>query len=326
MPPGTGCLSVDLASVHLTKTNMFVVNHRSFFFWLTGLLLVGSIAALIFLPPKLSIEFTGGSLVEVAYTDARPELESLKSSVNNLALGEFSLRASGEKGVTVRTSTLTPEEHLSLLTALKGTSSSELTELRFNSIGPSLGKELAIKALYAIGAVVLAIMLYIAFAFRKVSKPVPAWGYGITAVAMLLIDIIVPSGFFAIYAYFTGAQIDTLFVIALLALLGYCINDVIVIFDRVREHLHLNEEQNIKEAFEVTVGKSITETLGRSINTAVTVALALLALIIMGSEATRTFAVVMLVGVVAGTFSSVCRSAPLLIPIAARFSGDVKKK
>ena len=324
MLPGTGCSSAGLVSVHLTKTNMFVVNHRSFFFWLTGLLLVGSIVALIALPPKLSIEFTGGSIVEVAYTDTRPDLEELKSSVNNLALGEFSLRASGEKGVTVRTRSLTPEEHLSLLSALNVRSENALTELRFNSIGPSLGQELAIKALYAIGAVVLAIMLYIAFAFRKVSKPVPAWGYGIIAVAMLLIDIIVPSGFFAIYAYFTGAQIDTLFVIALLALLGYCINDVIVIFDRVREHLHLNEELNVTEPFEVTVGKSITETLGRSINTAVTVALALLALIIIGSEATRTFAVVMLVGVVAGTFSSICRSAPLLIPIAERFSGKEK--
>lgn len=298
---------------------MFVVNHRAFFFWLTGLLLVGSVVALVVLPPKLSIEFTGGSLVEVAYHDARPDLAALKGSVNNLALGEFSLRASGEKGVTIRSRSLTPEEHTALLSALGLNGGSAFTEMRFNSIGPSLGKELATKALYAIGAVVLAIMLYIAFAFRKVSKPVPAWGYGITAVAMLIIDIIVPSGFFAVYAYFTGAQIDTLFVIALLALLGYCINDVIVIFDRVREHLRLNEEQNVVERFEETVGKSITETLGRSINTALTVALALIALIVVGSEATRTFAVVMLVGVVAGTFSSICRSAPLLIPIAQKF-------
>ena len=305
---------------------MFVVKNRKFFFWLTGLLLVGSIAALIIVPPKLSIEFTGGSLVEVAYTDARPDTHDIKTAVNNLALGEFSVRDSGEKGMVLRTRTLTPEEHVAVISALEGAGAHKLTELRFNSIGPSLGKELAIKALYAIGAVVLAIMLYIAFVFRKVSKPVPAWGYGITAVAMLIIDIIVPSGFFAIYAYFTGAQVDTLFVIALLALLGYCINDVIVIFDRVREHLHLNQEHKIHESFEITVGKSITETLGRSINTAVTVALALIALIVMGSEATRTFAVVMLVGVIAGTFSSICRSAPLLIPIAERFPSKQEHK
>lgn len=304
---------------------MFVVQHRRFFFWFTGLLLVGSIAALVIIPPKLSIEFTGGSLIEVAYTDARPDTEELKHAVANLALGEFSVRASGEKGIIIRTRSLTPEEHVSVIGVLQKDGANALTELRFNSIGPSLGQELAIKALYAIGAVVLAIMLYIAFVFRKVSKPVPAWGYGITAVAMLIIDIIVPSGFFAVYAYVTGAQVDTLFVIALLALLGYCINDVIVIFDRVREHLHLNEEKKIQEPFELTIGKSITETLGRSINTAVTVALALIALIVMGSEATRTFAVVMLVGVIAGTFSSICRSAPLLIPIAEHFNAKTKK-
>ncbi len=315
------------AREHLTRNAMFVVTHRRFFFWLTGLLLVGSVVALVVFPPKLSIEFTGGSLVEVAYTTERPDMEQLKIAVNNLALGEFSLRASGDQGVTIRTRSLSPEEHTAMLGVLNVDNLHAFSELRFNSIGPSLGKELAIKALYAIGAVVLAIMLYIAFVFRKVSKPVPAWGYGITAVAMLIIDIIVPSGFFAVYAYFTGAQVDTLFVIALLALLGYCINDVIVIFDRVREHLRLNEEQKVLEDFEVTIGKSITETLGRSINTALTVALALLALIFFGSEATRTFAVVMLVGVIAGTFSSICRSAPLLIPIAEHFSskGNTKK-
>jgi preprotein translocase subunit SecF len=296
---------------------MFVVRHRTFFFWLTGLLLVGSIAALVFIPPHLSIEFTGGTLVEVAYTGERPSHEELVARVTTLDLGEPSVRESGAQGVTIRSHTLTPEEHTALLGALSNNGADQLTELRFNSIGPSLGRELTAKALYAIGAVLLAIMLYIAFAFRKVSKPVPAWGYGITSVAMLAIDIIVPAGFFAIYAYFTGAQVDTLFVIALLALMGYCINDVIVIFDRVREHLKFNEERNVKESFEETVGKSITETLGRSINTSLTVALALLAIILVGSESTRVFALVMLVGVIIGTFSSIVRSAPLLIPIAA---------
>jgi preprotein translocase subunit SecF len=180
------------------------------------------------------------------------------------------------------------------------------------------------KALYAIGAVILAIMLYIAWAFRRVSRPVPNWGYGIIAVLMLMIDIIVPAGFYAIYCHFTGAQVDTLFIVALLALMGYCVNDVIIIFDRVREHLHDNEEHNVKEPFDVTVGKSITQTLGRSINTALTVVLALLSLMFIGGTATQNFAIVMLVGVVAGTFSSVCRSAPLLIPIAERFSNTNK--
>lgn len=294
---------------------MFIVNHRRFFFWLTGLFLVASVVALVFIPPKLSIEFTGGSLIEVEYTAERPLHEDTVARIEALGL-EASVRESEERGLIVRTHTLTPAEHGTLISALSDNGNHPLTELRFNSIGPSLGQELATKALYAILAVTLAIMLYIAWAFRKVSRPVPAWGYGIISVIMLAIDIIVPAGFFAVYAYFTGAQADTLFVVALLALMGYCINDVIVIFDRIREHLKTNEEQKIVEAFEITVGKSITETLGRSINTSLTVALALLAIVLFGSESVRTFALVMLVGVIIGTFSSIARSAPLLIPVA----------
>lgn len=296
---------------------MFVVRHRRFFFILTGVLLAGSILAAIIIPPKLSIEFTGGSLLEVAYEGERPALETVHERISVVDLGEPSVRESGERAITLRTRTLSPEERTTLLAALSVNGAEPVTELRFNSIGPSLGNELAIKALYAILAVTLAIVLYIAFAFRGVSRPVPGWGYGLIAVFMLAIDIIVPTGFYAIYAYFTGAQFDSLFVIALLALLGYCVNDVIVIFDRVREHLRNNAEDKVKESFEVTVAKSIDETMGRSINTGMTVVLALLALVIFGSEATRNFALVMMVGVAAGTFSSITRSAPLLIPIAS---------
>jgi preprotein translocase SecF subunit len=143
---------------------------------------------------------------------------------------------------------------------------------------------------------------------------------------MLAIDVIVPAGFFAAYAHFTGAEAGTLVVVALLALLGYCVNDVIVIFDRVREHLKRNEEEEREEVFETTVGKSIDETIVRSINTSLTVALALLAILVFGSEATRDFALVMLVGVIVGTFSSIARSAPLLIPIARMFPQKEEKK
>ena len=296
---------------------MFVVRHRRFFFILTGVLLAGSILATIIIPPKLSIEVTGGSLLEVAYESERPELGVVRERISVVDLGEPSIRESGERAITLRTRTLSPEERTTLLSALSVNGAEPVTELRFNSIGPSLGNELAIKALYAILAVTLAIVLYIAFAFRGVSRPVPGWGYGLIAVFMLAIDIIVPTGFYAIYAYFTGAQFDSLFVIALLALLGYCVNDVIVIFDRVREHLRNNQQDKVKESFEVTVGKSIDETMGRSINTGMTVVLALLALVVFGSEATRNFALVMMVGVAAGTFSSITRSAPLLIPIAS---------
>ncbi|MBU0750041.1 protein translocase subunit SecF [Patescibacteria group bacterium] len=297
---------------------MFFIKHRNVIFALAGAIVVGSIAAITFLGLPLSIEFTGGSVVEVAYTAEPVALETVKAGLEPLALGEFSLRQSGDQGLVLRSRTLSPEEHESVLAIFSQQGVSPITELRFNSIGPSLGTEMGIKALYAIAGVIIAIMLYIAWAFRKVSRPVSSWVYGGGVVLIMIHDIIVPTGFYAVWAYFTGAQVDTLFVVAILAILGYSVNDTIVIFDRVREHLKDNEENNVQETFDVTVGKSIMETLGRSINTSLTVILALLALIFVGSEATFNFALVLLVGVIAGTYSSILVAAPLLVPVAKK--------
>ena len=298
---------------------MYIVNHRGFFFWLTGLILAAAIGAIIFYGLPLGIDFTGGSLMQVSYPNGRPALADIQSEISRVPLGAVSVDEYGANGISIRTSTLTPDEHTAVLMALSAGNAST-TELSFTSVGPALGSQFTHKALWALLAVILAIVVYIAFAFRKVSRPVPSWGYGLTVVAMLAIDLIVPTGFYAVLCHYTGVQVDSLFIVALLALLGYCVNDVIVIFDRVREHLAKNEKAGIREEFETTIGKSIDETMRRSINTALTVALALLALIFLGAPATQDFALVMLVGVVAGTFSSICRSAPLLIPLAKWFA------
>lgn len=324
---------------------MYIVTHRRLFFTITGILLALAIGSIAVFGMPLSIDFTGGSLVEVAYQGQRPAIPELTQKVDQLALGEISLRESGTNGVIVRTRTLTPAEHVSVLQALGNVVASttaatttpaiktaattatstvaagaSFTELRFNSIGPSLGSELAMKALYALIAVIVAIMFYIAWAFRRVSRPVSSWVYGAIVVVILFHDIIIPAGFYALLCHFTGVQVDSLFAVALLAILGYSVNDTIVIFDRVREHLHANEEHKIAEPFELTVGKSVTETLGRSINTSLTVALALLALVFFGSAETVDFALVLLVGVIAGTYSSILLAAPLLVPLAKRFA------
>ena len=298
---------------------MYIINHRRFFFWFTGLILAAAIGAILVWSLPLGIDFTGGSMMQVTYDTARPELSDIQTKLDTLPIGRASVRAEGSNNVSIRTRTLTPDEHEAVLAALSG-SVPPAVEVAYTSVGPALGSQFTNKALWAIFAVILVIVLYIAFVFRHVSRPVPSWGYGLIVVAMLAIDIIVPTGFYAAYAHVTGAEVDSLFVVALLALLGYCVNDIIVIFDRIREHLARNEKMGLKESFEETIGKSISETMTRSINTALTVVLALLALIYFGAPATREFALVMLVGVVAGTFSSICRSAPLLIPIAKWFS------
>jgi preprotein translocase subunit SecF len=297
---------------------MYIITHRGLFFWITGLLLAGAIGAIGFWGLPLGIDFTGGSLMQVSYGQNRPALADIEKQVTAVHDGAVSVRVQGDSAVSIRTRTMTPAEHDAIFAAISANAST--TELAYTSVGPALGSQFKSKALWAIFAVMFVIVLYIAFAFRKVSRPVPGWGYGITVVAMLAIDIIVPAGFFAAYCHFTGAEVDSLFVVALLALLGYCVNDVIVIFDRVREHLARNEKLGLKETFEDTIGKSINETMTRSINTALTVALALITLIYLGAPATKNFALVMLVGIVIGTFSSIARSAPLLIPIAKWFA------
>jgi preprotein translocase subunit SecF len=255
--------------------------------------------------------------MQVSYPAGRPELAVIQEQIAKIPTGAVSVRAFGENAINIRANTLTPEEHTAILTALS--QSGTTTELAFTSIGPSLGAQFANKALLAILAVALAIILYIAFAFRKVSRPVPSWCYGLTAVVILVHDLLIPAGFYAIWCYFTGAEVDALFVTALLALLGYSVNDTIVIFDRVREHLAHNEKTGTREDFADTVGKSISETLTRSINTSLTVVLALLALVFLGAEATRNFALVMFFGVIAGTYSSILLAAPLLVPLSHRF-------
>ncbi len=252
------------------------------------------------------------------YPGGRPALSVVQTELNQVPIGVSSAQLYSTNAVSIRTRTLTPTEHDEVIAAISKTAST--TELSFTSVGPALGAQFTSKALWALFIVIVAVVIYIAFAFRKVSRPVPSWGYGLTVVAMLAIDLIVPIGFYAVFCHFTGAQVDSLFIVALLALLGYCVNDVIVVFDRVREHLAKNEKTGIREDFSHTIGKSIDETITRSINTALTVALVLIVLIFVGPEATRNFVIVMLVGVIAGTFSSICRSAPLLIPIANWFS------
>ena len=297
---------------------MNIVTYRKVYFWITGLILAGALGAIVFFGLPLGIDFTGGSLMQVGYENERPALSDIQQQVSAIPLGAVSVRAVGSNAVSIRTRTMTPEEHTAVLAILSQNAS--ITELAHTSVGPTLGGQFANKALWAMLAVALAISLYIAFAFRKVSRPVPSWGYGLTVIAILIHDLIIPAGFFAILAHFTSVEVDALFITALLALLGYSVNDTIVIFDRVREHLAKNEKTRNVESFETTVGKSISETITRSINTSLTVVLALLALVLFGADATRTFSLVMLVGVIAGTYSSILLAAPLLIPLAKKFS------
>jgi preprotein translocase subunit SecF len=169
------------------------------------------------------------------------------------------------------------------------------------------------KAVLAIILVILAIVLFIAFVFRHVAEPVQSWKYGVVAIVTLLHDVIVPLGVFSVLGHFGLAEIDTLFVTALLVILGFSIHDTIVVFDRVRENLRINKQGHHKLSFDEVVGKSLKQTYARSINTSLTTLLTLAALYLFGSTTTENFALAMFIGIAVGTYSSICIASPLLV-------------
>lgn len=303
---------------------MYIITHRKIFFAVTGFLVAVAIGAIAWFGLPLGIDFTGGSLIEVSYVSPRPPLQELQKRVEAVPLSQALLQYAGTHDVIVRTQPLTPKEHTAVLAALSS-KSAQATELSFTSVGPTLGSELARKALVALAVVILTIVLYIAWAFRKVSRPVSSWMYGFIVVAILFHDILIPTGFYAILMHFTGARVDSLFAVAILTILGYSVNDTIVIFDRVREHLARDERVATHEEFAALVGRSISETMGRSINTSLTVTLVLIALAVLGSAVTFNFAIVLIVGVIAGTYSSILLAAPLLVPVSRYFTKKRKK-
>ncbi len=291
---------------------MLVIKYRKIFFTISGIVVALSIAVVAIFGLKFGIDFTGGTLTEFTYEGQRVAKSELVQKLDPLNIGDYSLREAGESAYILRTGILNNNQKNLVVEVL---SSTNAHIERFNEIGPTIGKELRTKAWLAILLVALAIVLFIAFVFRGVSEPVKSWKYGVIAIIALMHDIIVPVGIFAILGYFAGAEVGVLFVMALLAILGYSVNDTIVVFDRVRENLRENAENNKKEDFEETVGRSLNQTYVRSINTSLTTLAVLAALFFLGAPVTAHFALVLIAGVLAGTYSSIFLATPLLVAV-----------
>lgn len=292
---------------------MYIIKHKKFFLYLSGVLtLIALLSIAIFRPWNFGIEFTGGTILEAGFPDGRPDVESLKSDLDTLGWHGTLVQATGDDGYIIRTKNLSEPERQQLMGAVSKDGKVKVEERRFNSIGPTIGSELRSKALWAILTVMIAIVLYIAFAFRHVSQPISSWVYGLVAIVALLHDVLIPAGVYvALGHYFIDVQIDVLFVTAILTILGFSVHDTIVVFDRTRENLKL---RTWKE-FDVTVGHSIKQTIVRSINTSLTVLLVILALYFVGGETTKNFALTLAIGIIAGTYSSIFLASPLLVAI-----------
>jgi preprotein translocase subunit SecF len=294
---------------------MFVIKYRKIFYAFSLLLVILSIVSLSVWGMKEGIDFKGGSIIEINYPGTRPDMNAVYFELSPLQV-DASIRPTGTNGYIIRTKTLTEPEHNGLISALSQNGKVNLEVKRFDTVGPILGAELRGKSLVSILLVIIAIVLFITYAFRKVSDPVSSWIYGFIAIIALIHDVIVPTGVFSVLGHFRGVEVDTLFVTAVLVILGFSIHDTIVVFDRTRENLKINREEGNREEFDVTVGRSVSQTFTRSINTSLTVVLTLLALYFIGPETTRNFSLALLVGIVAGTYSSIFLGSPLLVTIA----------
>ena len=302
----------DFYSVMVSINKMFVVRYRKAWFILSAILIALSAFAILTYGFNLSIDFKGGTITEVRYDGELPSKESIEMAIKTLGIGGFSVRPSENDRYIVRTRELSESERRGLL-ATFSQGQSAFTIERQNTIGPTAGSELKGKAVKAIAVVVLMIVLFVTFAFRKVSKPVSSWKYGLATIIALAHDVIIPTGIFVFLGHFMGVEIDLLFITGLLAILGYSVHDTIVVFDRVRENLRINQEENKTEEFDITVGKSVKQTFGRSINTSLTIFITLLALYLFGSTATKDFAFLLIVGIIIGTYSSIFVASPLLV-------------
>lgn len=301
---------------------MNIKQNQSLLFILPAFFAVVSIVAIFMWGLKPGIDLAGGSMLQVSY-EHRPALEEVNIKLAELNYGEIRVQASGNNDLMLRQRELKNEEKDALMKALNtfGTA----TEVQFNSVGPSIGAEIVEKSWWAIVLVSLSIITFIAFAFRHVSEPVSSWKYGVIAIVTLLHDILIPTGLFAYLGYARGAEVGVFFIVAILTTLGISINDTIVVFDRIRENLHLNVQNRKQEIFGDVVWRSIMQTMARSINTSVTVVIMLVALFVWGPESTKDFSLTLIIGMVAGTYSSVFLASPLLVYVEKWQKKAIKK-
>lgn len=304
---------------------MWIIKNRKIFYIVSILLVGASVASFIVFGLKPGIDFTGGTLIEIEYPSGRPEQASIAGPISAID-SKASIRPAGDNGYIIRMKSIDQEEksvvmealnldyegNLDQMAKIESLSQSRAVLKTFDSIGPILGAEALRKALYSIVFVIIGIVLFITFAFRKVSEPVASWKYGLVAIVALVHDVIIPTGVFSVLGYYSGYEVDTLFVTALLVILGFSVHDTIVVFDRIRENLRLSSS---KKPFEEVVGQSINQTLVRSINTSLTTLLALIVLYFVGGQITQHFSLALIIGIAAGTYSSIFVGSSLLVTI-----------
>ena len=263
---------------------------------------------------KPGLDFTGGSLLEVNFSGNRPTVEQVKTTLNKFDLSEATVQNAGDKNVIIRTKFLDEDAHQTLLKELRsdfGSDNNSVRENSFETIGNNVSAQTRSRAVMSIIFVLLAIIAYVAYAFRVVSRPVPSWKYGVLAIVALAHDVLLVLGVFAIMGHFVGTEVDIPFVVAILTVLGYSVNDTIVVYDRIRENLLRRSADNFADE----VNNGLNQTLMRSINTTLKTTLPLFALFFFGGSTIHSFCLALIIGIISGAYSSIFIASPLLVVV-----------
>lgn len=290
---------------------MNIIAKSKFWLSLSAALVIVSIILLATFGLRLGIDFTGGSLLEVRYAGERPAVTEMQEVLATLELGTINVQPVDENGYILRFKDISEEQHRAMLEALDAAVSEnegDVEQLRFETVGPSIGEELKGKSVQAAIVVMIIIVAYIAWTFRHVSRPVASWKYGVVAIIALAHDVLITLGVFALLGKYLGVEIDTAFVAAILTVLGYSVNDTIVVFDRIRENLPHSSQD-----FAGTVNAALNQTLVRSFNTSFTTLLVLIAIFFFGGESIKYFVLALIIGIGSGTYSSIFLASPLVV-------------
>ncbi len=286
-----------------------IIQKRNFLFVLSGAVLIPGIISLFLWGLRPGLDFTGGAELTMTFSGQRPAGPEVATVIAGAGFKEATAQTSGDHDLVIRTKALTNDQRQKVIDVVTAKYSGA-TESAFQSFGPTIGTELFKRAITAIALVLVAIVIYISWAFRKVNVgPVPAWAYGLSAVIALAHDVLAVVGIFSILGHYANVEVDSLFVTALLTVLGFSVHDTIVVFDRIRERLIVGHEAT----YEDTVNVSLNQTLVRSLNTSLTTLIVLTALYLFGGVTIHNFVLALLIGIASGTYSSIFVASPLLV-------------
>ena len=286
-----------------------IIGKKYWYFLFSLIVIIPGIISLVLFGLNLSVEFTGGSNLTFAFPN------NVSSSQAKQISGIFTQNKIKIQGITTSGNQVliksqhVDEEHDLLITKQIKSSLGNFQQQSYETIGPTIGAETLRNAIYALIVASILIVLYITWSFRSVPKPTSSLRFGVCAIIALVHDILVLLGLFSIFGHFLGVEVDSLFVTAVLTVIGFSVHDTIVVFDRIRENLKRVGGDNFSEV----VNDSILQTLDRSLNTSLTVILVLIAMLIFGGESIRWFVIALLIGITSGTYSSIFNASPLLV-------------